>query len=352
MKNLKIFITFDHELPLGGLTTNYQEAMFGPTLKVLDLAEELKIKVTLFTDVLCAICYKEWDNENFYTPYIDQLKHTLLHGHDVQLHLHPHWLTSSFKDGVFIPSNDFMLSDFKNKKYPDDIAGIIEKGCSFLKTTCINVNSNYKCVAFRAGGYNLAPSSDIIFSELYKNGIRFDSSICKGFYFKSALSEIDFMGVPSLPNWFVGLDGNLKKSAVNGIFEIPIAGKPKRLLEVPTRFKMKKYQNRAPVNRGKQIHEGRPTGFFYKVKQAFSSRMLSFDNYTYSPSYLMEILDYHIDKYSDSKTIMLSVIGHPKSMSDYSLYLMKTFVENTREKYAKQVEFITYSQLLSESESN
>ena len=200
-------------------------------------------------------------------------------------------------------------------------------------------------MAFRAGGYNLAPSSDVIFSELYKNGIRFDSSICKDFYFKSALSEINFFGIPSLPNWFIGTDGDFKKPAKNGILEIPIAGKPKGLLEVPTRFKMKKYQSRAPENRGKQIHEGKPAGLIYKVKQAFSSRMLSFDNYTYTPSYLMKILDYHVRKYSDSETIMLSVIGHPKSMSDYSLYLMKSFIEQTRKKYAEKVEFLTYSKL-------
>jgi hypothetical protein len=166
MKKIKIFITFDHELPLGGLNTSYQKALFEPTLKVLELAKELKIAVTLFTDVLCALRYKEWDNENFYKPYIEQLNYALLKKHDVQLHLHPHWLTSNYKNGVFSPSNDFMLSDFKNNKYPNDIAGIIEKGCSFLQTTCSIVNSKYKCIAFRAGGYNLSPSSDIIFSEL------------------------------------------------------------------------------------------------------------------------------------------------------------------------------------------
>ena len=116
MKRLKIFITFDHELPLGGLNTNYQEAMFGPTLKVLELAEELKVNVTLFTDVLCAFRYREWDNEGFYKPYIEQLNRALLKEHDIQLHLHPHWLTSDYKNGVFIPSNDFMLSDFKNNR--------------------------------------------------------------------------------------------------------------------------------------------------------------------------------------------------------------------------------------------
>lgn len=346
MKKLKIFLTFDHELPLGGLNTDYRQAMFAPTNKILELAEEVNVKVTLFTDILCAWRFKEWDNQGYYQPYIEQLRSALLKGHDVQLHLHPHWLTSSYSNGVFTPSNNFCLADFKNTNHPYNIAGIIEKGYSLLQAICRDINPNYRCVAYRAGGYNISPCSNIIFSELYKNGIRFDSSISRGYYFKSALSEIDFSDVPAMPNWTISKDGNYTQNAPEGIMEIPIASKPKNIFEMPTRFKLKKYQSRAPENRGKQIHEGTSAGFKYKIKQALSSRMLSFDNYTYSPAYLMKILDYHIGKYPNFETIMVSAIGHPKSMGNYSLTLMKDFISETRKKYSGKVEFMTYSDLV------
>jgi hypothetical protein len=349
MKKLKIFLTFDHELPLGELNTTYEKALFEPTDKVLQLAGELSVPVILFTDILGALRYKEWDNAGFYQPYINQLKSALENGHDIQLHLHPHWLTSNFKNGIVKPSNDFKLADFKNKVYPENIPGIIETGCTLLNSICKSVVADYKCVAYRGGGYSLSPESDKIFSNLYNNGIRYDSSICKGFYFKSSISEVDYTNLPLVANWFIGLNGDYTKTSDSGILEIPIACKPKSLFEVPTRFKMKKYQHRAPGYFGHQIHEGKKnSNLFSKIRQSLSSRQLSFDNYTYSPSYLMEILEYHINKYSESETILLSAIGHPKSMGDYSLHLMKYFVEETRKRYGGKVEFYTYQELFLE----
>ena len=88
--------------------------------------------------------------------------------------------------------------------------------------------------------------------------------------------------------------------------------------------------------------------YIYKLKQAFSSRMLSFDNYTYSSEYLMSILNYNIEKYKNFETVILSVISHPKSMSDYSFLLMKKFIEMAREKYTDKIEFTTYSNIYKE----
>ncbi|MGP8216868.1 MAG: hypothetical protein ACLQQ4_14980 [Bacteroidia bacterium] len=348
MQNLKIFLTYDHELPLGRLNTSFEKAMFEPTYKVMQLAEELQVRVTLFTDVLCALRFKEWDKEGFYMPYINQLKTAIAKGHDVQLHLHPHWLTSDFINGSVRPSDDFKLADFAGKEYPHNIPGIIETGISFLKSVCSEANADYKCIAYRGGGYSIAPESDKIFTGLYENGIRYDSSVCKGYYFKSSISEVNYKNVPSVPNWFIGSNGNYNSISDNGILEIPIAGKPKSLLEIPTRFKMKKYGDRAPENHGIQIHTSNPVGLIYKFRQALSSRMLNFDNYTYSVSYLMDILDYHTRKYSNHETIMLSAIAHPKSMGDYSFQLMKGFIEQTREKYGEKVQFCTYQQIFNE----
>jgi hypothetical protein len=352
MNKLKLFLTFDHELPLGGLNTNYEKALFDQTRRAMDLADELQVKVTLFTDILCAIRFKEWDFENFYLPYVNQLKHALSKGHDVQLHLHPHWLTSEFRDGTYIPSTDFKLADFESKEYPYNIAGIIEKGSLFLKEVLKDGFPDYNCIAYRAGGYNLSPCSDTIFTELIKNGILYDSSICKGFYFKSAISEVDFRRTPSEPNWYIGSDGNYRRCSKSGILEIPVAGKPKTLFEIPTTLKLKKYRYRMPENHGKLIHEGKPAGFSYKIKQALAARILTFDNHTYSSSYLMKILAYQMRRYSRYDKFMVSVNSHPKGMGEYSFLLMKNFVEQTRIKYGENVEFYTYHQLYNESLNN
>lgn len=343
---LKLLLTFDHELPLGGIRTFYKEAMFDPTDRLFDVANQLQVPIVLFTDVLCGIRFKEWDNTSFYQPYVKQLQEAISKNHDVQLHLHPHWLTSSFHSNNFVPSDDYRLADFKsNKEFP--IEQIIKSGIDFLTEVCTKVKDDYECIAFRAGGYNIEKETKEIITDLYKYGIRFDSSIGKGYYFRSSLSEVNYLNMPKPPNWYLGLDGNIRADAKKGLWEIPIATIPKTPFEIPTRFKLKKLAKRAPQDNGFQIHDGKPADILSKIKMMFSSRMLSLDNYTLSVNYLMRILEYNVRKYRQYDTVILAVSGHPKTMGDYSFYLMESFINRVREKYRK-VEFTIFSELAAE----
>jgi hypothetical protein len=340
---LKLILTFDHELPLGGVRTSYKQALFDPTRRLFDLAEKLEVPMVLFTDILCALKFRKWDEELFYKPYIEQLHEAVGRGHDVQLHLHPHWLTSYFENKTFFPSKEYKLADFaRNPAF--SIETIIEMGIKFLTQECSRVNPSYTCNAFRAGGYNIESETARIFSSLYENGIRYDSSIIKGYYFRSALSEVNCQDMPSAPNWFIGTDGDIRKEASSGILEVPIGSIPKTPFEVPTRFKLKRLAGQAPEDHGYQIHEGNPTDFKSKFKMLFSARMLSFDNYTLSLEYLMKILDYNVRKYSSYDSVIMSVSGHPKSMGDYSFQLMESFVNRVRQKYP-YTEFTTFGLL-------
>jgi hypothetical protein len=343
---LKLLLTFDHELPLGGIRSFYQEAMFDPTDRLFDMARQLQVPIVLFTDVLCGIRFKEWDNTSFYQPYIKQLQEAISKNHDVQLHLHPHWLTSSFRNNTFVPSNDYRLADFKsNEEFP--IEQIIRSGIDFLREVCTIVKEDYKCVAFRAGGYNIEKETKEIITALYKYGIRFDSSIAKGYYFSSSLSEVNYLNMPKPPNWYLGLDGSLRADEKKGLLEIPIATIPKTPFEMPTRFKLKKLEKRAPKDNGFQIHDGKTANIVSKIKMMFSARMLSFDNYTLSANYLMRILEYNVRKYRHYDTVILAVTGHPKTMGDYSFYLLESFVNSVRKKYP-ETEFTTFFKLASE----
>lgn len=341
---IKLFLTYDHELPLGKLKTSYESSLFEPTQKVMDIANELGVGITLFTDILCAQRFYEWDKVHFYDPYKNQLQKALKSGHDVQLHIHPHWLTTNYKNGAYFPSTDFGLSDFVNSEEFGGIGGIITQGIDGINNICKDVNLDYKCLAYRAGGYNIAPATKEIFQSLYKNGICYDSSMAHGFYFKSGMSEVDFRKLPNKPNWFVNSENLQDASNTHGIIEIPIACIPKTLFEIPTAFKMKKYAYRAPINHGQVIHIQNQVDKIAKLKMLFSSRMLSFDNYTLSLKYLLRILDYNVLKHNAHDTLMLSIISHPKSMGKYSFELMKNFIQEVYRKYPN-VEFLTYTQL-------
>ena len=341
---LKLFLTFDHELPLGKLKTSYEDSLFKPSQKVMDVANEAGVKVTFFTDILCGIRFKEWDYTNFYLPYRDQLINALRDHHDVQLHTHPHWLTTKYENGTYIPSTDFALSDFKNDLDVGGISGIIKLGIDGLQEIITPIFQDYECIAYRAGGFNISPLTKEIFEALYTHGIRYDSSIARGHYFKSSISKIDFRKLPKAGNWFINPENYHTASLLPNIFEIPIATIPKTPFEIPTKFKLKKYSNRAQTNNGEVIHSKDQTNLFTKLLMLSSSRILTFDNYTYSLEYLLRIVDYNVKKYKSCDTLMFSIISHPKTMCDYSFILMKRFIQEVQNKYPS-AEFTTFSQL-------
>lgn len=340
---INLLLTFDHELPLGNLRGSYDEALFAPTHKLLELAKKLDVPVTLFTDILSAVQFRNWDYEGFYLPYKEQLKKALLDGHEIQLHIHPHWLTTTFEHGKYYPSADFGLSCFQNHAVYS-VENIIGTACKNLLDICREAIPDYNITAYRAGGYNIEPASSDIFKGLLRNGIKYDSSIPLGYYYASAISEIDFRKLPSLPNWYIADNGNFRKAAHDGIMEIPIATKPKSVFEIPTLFKLKKFAYRAPVSYGSMIHEGRNPSFSQKLKMYSSPRLLSFDNYTQDADYLMRILDYNVRKFKDQEELSLATCSHPKTMGTYALQMMEEFVEKARIKYP-ELRFVKFNQL-------
>jgi hypothetical protein len=139
-------------------------------------------------------------------------------------------------------------------------------------------------------------------------------------------------------------EGNFSKENTDGILEIPVASIPKSLFEIPTRFKLKKVENRA-VNRGYVIHTKKDTNKLNQIRQLFSARILTVDNYTYSVDYLMKILKHNVSKYKKEMPIFLSLIGHPKSMGGYSLELLANFVTQARSLYKDDIQFCTFNHL-------
>lgn len=347
MKSLKIILTFDYELPLGGIKKTNQHSLFDPTNKLFEVLDKLEVAAVFFADILSYVMFKEWGATEYAQDFENQLQKAINQGHDVQLHLHPHWLESKFENGKVMPSDKYRMGDFDKEINKHKIETIVELGINELTKICKQANPSYKCMAYRAGGYNFVPHADKTLRALYKNGIRFDSSISRGYFFRSNTSLVDYRNVPNLPNWYLSPEGDFSKTAIdkNAIFEIPIASKPKGMFEMPTSFKLKKYAYRAVEPRGTMIHSNETVSKQDKLRQLFSSRMLTVDNHTFSPEYLMKILDHNVKIFNDHDEIILSLIGHPKSMDKYHYFLLSEFVGLARKKYGSKLEFVTFADI-------
>lgn len=340
---INILLTFDYELPLGGIKKSYEESLFVPTDQLLALVQKLNVPIVLFADILSYSRFKQKNIFAYSEPFKNQLQKAIQMGHDVQLHLHPHWLQTKIESDSFIPDTRFSLGNYDDQEIKD----FISLGVNTLTALGQEVDSQYQCLAYRAGGYNLQSKAEIVLPLLLEQGIKFDSSISRGYYFYSDLSKVDYRKLPHKGNWFLDLKGDFSKEQFHGIMEVPIASKSKSFFEMPTSLKLKRLNYRA-VDRGKMIHKPISIPFQEKLGMLRSSRMLTVDNYTYSSSYLNAILEDHLQKYYQNSDISLALIAHPKSMGNYSMELLANFIQDTKQKYGSSVRFTTFKQLAHE----
>ncbi|MEO9170417.1 MAG: hypothetical protein ABI282_09980 [Candidatus Baltobacteraceae bacterium] len=339
-------MAFDHELSLGG-TDSYERNLFEPTEALLATAEEAGVPVVLFTDVLCAIKHEEWGIDEFVRPYRAQIVRALRAGHDAQLHLHPHWLTSQWSEGRFVPSRDFALDDFSTQTSPYSIESIVANGTHYLQELCESADAAYRCRAFRAGGYNMAPSTERILRALYANGIRIDSSLIRGFYFASGISTIDFRGVTSAANWCIPLEGPLDATASRGMFEVPIvSARRSPLNNVPFLVRRVVHRKRLRSDGGRSIHDA-STSKIEKMKRLFprSAWSLSFDNYADRAKDLLAIFRSYVRAHRGEREIVCASVSHPKSMGSHARDVMREFIARAREVYGEDLEFTTFSEI-------
>ncbi len=345
MKKIFLILSFDYELPLGG-GNDYKKGLFTPTERLLNLATEKKVPLALFIDVLSYKMFKQWGDEAYTFPFQNQVRQALINGHDIQLHIHPHWIASSYKNGNFIPSRKFKLSDFKNSVGDESIESIISDSVRLINELC-NIETNYKCIAYRGGGYNLRPETGRIFKALFNQGVRIDSSIVKGLFSKSDLRNEDYRKMPSKSNWFINLDGRLDKEVEKGLLEIPVTTMPVfpkyRIERVVKKLKNKKHYANIAYKHGGQGFNFVVDNFVNKLRNAyFAPLVLSFDNLTTDVNNLEQIMKYSLRKYSNEKEIILCANSHPKAFGEHQYKLMSDFIDLIRNKYGQIVEFVTY----------
>lgn len=159
----------------------------------------------------------------------DQVRDMVRRGHRIELHLHPHWIDAKYNgDGTW----DF--SDFTHYSLSSldegTIVDMFVNGTSYLTALAREVETNYKIVAFRAGGWAVQP-----FDKLKKGfeaaGIIIDSSTAFGIYKYMKESYYDFRGMPYKA--YYRFEDNVCDEVKDGTFiEIPITSFHRGLLGV------------------------------------------------------------------------------------------------------------------------
>ena len=174
--------TIDYEIFLGKNFLSADEVLFTPTDKLLKLWKDYNINGTFFPDICSVWQHKKYGINNYVKVFESQMKQAVIEGHDIQLHLHPEWLSSYFSNGYWhFKEKTSSLNDLEfNNNIGDSAPSLISRAKQYLEDLICSTQNEYKCFIFRAGGWLIQPGINIIPSLLEYN-INVDSSVIPGF---------------------------------------------------------------------------------------------------------------------------------------------------------------------------
>ena len=361
----RIYFLFsaDYELYFGENYVSEPEVLIEPTEQLLEVCREEGIAMTLFADVASIWRYRSLGMESDYPSlFEEQLGRAVRQGHDVQLHLHPHWMTSHF-DGEqwHVDETRFNLSGvgYGQAREPGLVTAdeLIVRGRDYLEGLLCPIAPSYRCIAFRAGGYGIQPEEKKLIQALMAAGFEIDSSIVPGMVFESNVNAIDFRRVPSKFNYRLGTRHGIAQEDRCGIFEIPVAAYPESLLEtLGHHLGMLKKVWMHSKNRILGMKRGdRPRGRGVQklnVWKQFTSRLLRRSHFLLELSgpYLdvrrmvrgtTKLIDTHLQEATD---LYVSPSCHPKNVFPSTLQGFREFWKVMRSCYGDKVMSITFQE--------
>lgn len=326
---MNIFITLDYEIYFGENHGTVEKCILYPTSELIRIAEKYKVRFCFFVD--CGFILKLEEFKKKYPPlekdYIaicEQVKYLSDTGHDIQLHIHPHWEDSYF-DGKkwIIDVSRYKLDDFTEA----EIAEIVPR----YKKVLTDITGK-NIFAFRAGGWCLQPF-DKIKKAFMNNGIRLDSSLYKNGFFSSDQYAYDFRNAPNKSVYH--FEDDITQEVKNGFFtELPITS----IRNNPLFFWILFLLGRKNPYLHKPLGDGQAMpapGYRKKLLTRFTVNPVAIDGYN------ARLLEKVLLKLTKKNWENMVVIGHPKALSRFSLQKVEEFVRKNREKH----KFATYSEL-------
>lgn len=320
-------ITFDYELFFGNNNGSYDDVLFQPTYNLINTLEEKGISATFFADVCSIPVAQKYNQISYIDGFSKQIQYMTQHGQDIQLHLHPHWFYSRWENGQWSFSNKgYRLHEFEKT---GEIHNIIFNGIQYLNETLRPINSSYRCIAYRAGGFSIQPHEFII-SALYDNGIRIDSSIAPYLSTKSEANIYDYKHPLEGLNWYISNNDEWWKNSTSGkyLFEIPIAtvDKPPLSFVLKRIFKPDLIKLDLGYKRGSYISiHSTPESkikIYYDYLRGYNA--ISMD--AYSADYLFSQVK-RLYKKTKCRDQVVAIIGHPKLVNDVYIKNLCRFID-------------------------
>lgn len=333
---LYLSLTFDYELFLGKNSATEKDILFEPTAQLAKMLSEENVSATFFADICSAIQYRKMGIEEYAAEFEKQLQELYASGQDVQLHIHPHWLKSVYAEGDWkFDYASYRIHSFGfERRKANNAYDVLQTGTERLNTILREVDNNYQCIAYRAGGFALQPHKELV-EALYDSGIRVDSSVAPHLSSDSKMNFYNYENKHIQGNWWISPDHEWWEDMPQkpkAIYEIPIATENKNPVLFALRRTLKPETIKLPRQQMKGTYVNTEEG---KSKQINIWKYLS--GYTaisldaYQAGFLYEqILRYYKKHECGKKDVFAAVIGHPKLVTDAYVQNAKKLIEMTR----------------------
>lgn len=310
---MNILLTFDYELFFGADSGTVEKCMLEPTNDLLRIAEGKDVHYTFFVDVGYLIASEnvsELSNERY--TVLEQLADIRSKGHDIQLHIHPHWEKASYENGSWSLHADshYRLNNFEL----EEAKSILRKYKSKLEEYI-----GGKVSVFRAGGWCIQPFEPL--AETFKEiGLVYDSSVIAGFRMVTDQYAVDFSNVDSDAEYRFSKDVTLVDP--NGFMtEFPITSfrySPLFFWVLYLKGKLNKGDHRM-IGDGTYISHGSKK---WQQLLSYTTGHLSTDGY-----YAVK-LEAGLESVQNLGLDKMITIGHPKGNTKYSIRLLEEFIDN------------------------
>lgn len=324
---MNLLISLDYELFFGRRTGSVERCLVEPSEALCKAVQPHGGKLSFFVDsgFLLRLQAESVKSDFLRREYDALCRHLerLVHlGHELQLHIHPHWEDSCWVDGGWqMDVRRYRLHDFSN----DEIAEIVGRYCAALAEFC----SADSICAFRAGGWVLQPFA-LLADALAANGIEIDSTVFAGGQSESDTHVFDFRGAPNASLWRFN-DDPLVAAEQGRFLELPIAShavNPVFYWKLAFFKKLALAADRA-FGDGAAIPLGR--GDLLKKLFARTWSVVSIDGRK------VDFLEQAFKRYQRLGLEDFVVIGHPKALTRHSIARLEQFLAMHRD-----IRFVDY----------
>jgi len=326
---MHFILGLDYELFLGARPGSVERCLLEPTDLIAGVMEKHGFRFTLFVDATYLLQLQKY--AGIYAKFAadlanigGHLRRLVKKGHDVQLHIHPHWEDCTFDGAEWHPRTErYRLHDFMGP----EVRRIIHESKALLTDL-----AGCDIFAFRAGGWCLQPFTQIA-QALHDEGIWLDSTVFTGGQSKDRQRWYDFTSAPDRSCWRFRADPNIE-DADGDFVEVPISAhrlSPLFFWGMALRKKLGGVRHKPFGDGGLMQADGRY--YWHRLTQS-TLNAVSMDGAK------ADMLEAAYRSHKGKGATILNVIGHPKSLTRYALTRLDEFLSRHND-----LETATFSQL-------